>query len=440
MYLQDGYKLIRAEQLIAALAALNTGTISFRSLRAYLGCFELLAIREAAERSTTKLRKTPLRRFLTSELGALLEAEADVSVSRELSQLKRAELLSFSEAAITVSDAPTHEAELQALLGGRGARRLIPVPRRVLRFLAACSKPALVKTIIAYLLRGLSLDKDGRIKSTGTAKVSWICKLCQISERAARSARAELIRLGWITKDTSSFQRKLNRDGAYFVINTAWNRVFKQFAPPKAEKGPEFAPPLKRLETPSDSKNQKLGEPDGSGFCGKERGGKAPFLARSIVTEHFSDAHLPQANSASQNFRASTRTQRQRPSEKMQGPRMPDIRNIQPEDLRRVSTLKTLYHQAISAQWLQDSEASFRNFVAAAVRGTRVQGDAVRVFVGIVRRQLWHHISHEQEERARVVIRNFQEKVGANKDVVSEPIPNKVSEVIQELSASLGMG
>ena len=142
VYHQDGYKLIRAEQLVAALAALNTGAITFRALRTYLGCFELLAIREAAERSTTKLRKKPLR------------PEADVSVSRELSQLKRAELLSFSEAAITVSDSPTHGAELYSLLGGRGAQRLIPVPRRVLRFLAGCSKPALVKTIIANKQKG----------------------------------------------------------------------------------------------------------------------------------------------------------------------------------------------------------------------------------------------------------------------------------------------
>ena len=245
MYLQDGYKLIRADQLTAALAAANARTINFRALRAYLGCFELIAIREAAERSTTKLRKTPLRRFLASELAALIDPEEHVSVSRELSQLKRAGLLTFSEAAIIVSDAPIQGAELHSLIGGRGTRRLIPVPRRVLRFLASCSKPALVKTVIAYLLRGLTLDKTGEIKSTGTAKVSWICKLCQISERAARSARAELIRTGWITKDTGSFQRKLNRDGAYFVINTASSSHLHPLEPKNA---PNLHPLLKDLK------------------------------------------------------------------------------------------------------------------------------------------------------------------------------------------------
>ena len=362
MYLQDGYKLIRADQLTAALAAANARTINFRALRAYLGCFELIAIREAAERSTTKLRKTPLRRFLASELAALIDPEEHVSVSRELSQLKRAGLLTFSEAAIIVSDAPIQGAELHSLIGGRGTRRLIPVPRRVLRFLASCSKPALVKTVIAYLLRGLTLDKTGEIKSTGTAKVSWICKLCQISERAARSARAELIRTGWITKDTGSFQRKLNRDGAYFVINTAWKRVFKPFAPPRAEKCTEFAPPLKRLETPSDSKNQKLTERDKSGFCGKERGGK------------------------------------------------PDLRYIQPEDIRKPSRLRELYFQATQAGWLQPSEANFLNFAAAAVRANRAAGDSVRIFIGIIRRGLWHHISASDEERGTAVLRSVRER------------------------------
>ena len=357
MYLQDGYKLIKAEQLIAALAALNTGTITFRAFRAYLGCFELLAIREAAERSKTRLRKQPLRRFLTSELARLIDPTEQTSVCRELSRLNREGLLSFSEGAITVPDSPAHGAELHFLLGGRGTRRLIPVPRRVLRFLASCSKPALVKTIIAYLLRGLSLDKSGKIKSTGTAKVSWICKLCKISERAARSARAELIRLGWITKDTGSFQRKLNRDGAYFVINTAWNCVSKQFAPPRAEKCTKFAPPLKRPETLSDSKNQKLPETERSGFCGKERG------------------------------------------------RKPDLRNIQPEDIRKPSRLRELYEQATHAGWLGRSEANFLNFAGAAVRANRSGGNAVRIFVGIVRKGLWHHISASDEERGRAVLR-----------------------------------
>src|SRR5207342_280831 len=90
-------------------------------------------------------------------------------------------------------------------------------------------------------------------------------------ERAARAARAELIRLGWITKDTGSFQRKLNRDGAYFVINPLWRRAVKQSAPPDPKKCTASAPPIQKPETPIGSKNQKPALRPESGVCTANR-------------------------------------------------------------------------------------------------------------------------------------------------------------------------
>ena len=130
------------------------------------------------------------------------------------------------------------------MLGGRGGKRLVPFPRQVLKYMAKCSRPAVAKTVVAYLVRGLALERTGKIRGAGRVKISWICKLCQISERAARAARAELIRLGWITKDTGSFQRKLNRDGAYFIINPGWRRVVRRSAPLAPENCTESAPPI----------------------------------------------------------------------------------------------------------------------------------------------------------------------------------------------------
>jgi hypothetical protein len=94
VYSQNGYKLIRAEQLLGALGALNGNQITFRAFRAYIGCFELLAIREAAERSNPGTGKKPQRRFLRSEVSALIDERGEARVSRELSSLKAAGLLS----------------------------------------------------------------------------------------------------------------------------------------------------------------------------------------------------------------------------------------------------------------------------------------------------------------------------------------------------------
>ncbi len=377
MCVQDGFRLVRANQLLAALAAFNTGEISFRALRLYLACHESLAIREAADRSRRRGQKAQ-RRFQRSELAVRIGLEPGASVSRELSLLQKAGLVAFSESSITVADRSLLDGDSPALLGGRGARRLVPVPRQVLRFLSVSTKPALVKTVLAYLLRGLSLGADGTMRGKGTAKISWICALCRISERAARSARAELIRMGWISKDTGSVQRKLNRDGAYFVIDIAWRRTAASFAPLKKSFCRQFAPLPERLETPSDLKNRKLADGGDAGPCGKKK---------------------------------------------------PDWRNIHSEDIRKPARLRELYEQATRSGWIERSDAAWLNFAAAAVRANRVAGDSVRIFVGIVRKGLWHHISTSDEDRARAVlatafVRNSGREAEAGRKQAATPMRN----------------
>ena len=78
MHSQDGYKLISAKELVVALDALNGRQITFRAFRVFIGCFELLAIREAAERSNERGGKRRRRRFLRSELTQLINAKAKV--------------------------------------------------------------------------------------------------------------------------------------------------------------------------------------------------------------------------------------------------------------------------------------------------------------------------------------------------------------------------
>lgn len=380
MYFQDGYKLISAEQLLGGLHALNERQITFRAFRTFIASFEVLAVREAAERSKGAKSRKPQRRFLRSELAHLIGAREGMTISRELSSLRTTGLLTFSETVIA-SDAPYGCSSLLSLLGGRGGKRLVPVPRQVLKYLAKCNRPAVAKTVVAYLIRGLALERTGRIRSAGTVKISWICRLCQISERAARAARAELIRLGWITKDTGSFQRKLNRDGAYFVINPAWRRVAKRSAPLAPEKCSGSAPPIEIPETPYGSKNQKAAQP--------QRAASRPVTG--VCTANEGNIH-----------------------------ETPSLRDIKPEDLKRLSRLKVLYAEATAAKWLNRSEANLRNFVAAAARATRVDGDPVRVFVGIVRKALWHHLTSADEERATSALRRERDRqVGTKAGKVS---------------------
>ena len=109
--------------------------------------------------------------------------------------------------------------------------------------------------LIAYMLRGLTISRQGaEVCGKGTAKLSWICAIAGLSERAARYARGELIELGWIERDTGSHQWKLNRDGAYFSVNLDWSRATSTagktrnaaaecLAPPPNRKAAQFCPP-----------------------------------------------------------------------------------------------------------------------------------------------------------------------------------------------------
>src|SRR5204863_9259947 len=104
------------------------------------------------------------------ELAHLIGAKEGTTVSRELSSLKAAGLLAFTETSIEPA-AGSRAVDLLSLFGSRGGSRLVPVPRQVLKFLARCTRPALAKTVIAYLLRGLALEISGKIRSAGTVKI-----------------------------------------------------------------------------------------------------------------------------------------------------------------------------------------------------------------------------------------------------------------------------
>src|SRR5439155_6956412 len=86
----------------------------------------------------------------------------------------------------------------------------------------------------------------------------------------------------------------------------------------------------------------------------------------------------------------------------------PSIRNIQLEDLNRFSRTEALYWQAVEQGLVEHSENQALNWLAAAVRAkTVLSGDPVRIFAGIVRQKLWHHVTSEQEDRARRALNRY---------------------------------
>lgn len=400
--MQSGYKTITPIQLANALSVLQRGELPPDGLRVYLACFAMVAIREAAARHASKQRhpSQTIPRFKCNELERLTRLGGP-RIRRALQTLQRNKLIQFTENRIEITERPLPGSEelLAELSCGRSPLRPIPVPRSMLRFLAQNRKSSLTLTAMGYLVRGVSLSRRGKISGRGTAKASWIADTLGLSERAVRYARLELIRLGWFERDTGSFQRKLNRDGAYFSINLDWSFTLKnhrpvsaamapvanlpepfvnpdkdvrEFAPLPSENTPVFAPPYKDRKTSIESKNQKAqgAEAPCSGVCLKEMG---------------------EASAAKVDLPAAS------------------LHHLRREDFFRLSRLEALYAQAVERGWIRASESMALNFIAAAVRAREVGEDPARMFVALIRRQLWHHITQAQEDHARRALNRYRE-------------------------------
>lgn len=407
-------------QLSNLVVLLKSSRISVLDARVYLGGIELLERREIAKRVRALGGDRPekLSRFSIQELVSVVPETTFARVRRALKRLESAGALSFASHRIeTTRTGLFPEEPLSVELKKRGAlSRLVPVPRRLLAELCRETRKSVLLTKLAYVIRGLTLDREsGELRSRGCVKASWIAQHFGLSIRSVRLARSSLIQSGFIGKDRSSFQRKLNRDGSYFEIDLSRyagtlaaeksresdsletvpahsehgsagtlpsgqiqqdqvaeiDRARRCFvpagiAPPEPPNRTRIAPPRERQETPYGLKNQKT-------------------------------------ECSSFSPRAST------PGVRGTETRTVNLKNIQLEDLRRLSSLRILYEQTVAAKWISRSEADFQNFVAAAVRVTRLAPDAlrtdpVRVFVGIVKKRLWHHVTAAQEERAREVI------------------------------------
>lgn len=370
MVIEGGYQPVTPIFLGNLLTHFFKRTISWPAVRIAFACLEMSAIREAAIKSKPKWKKrkgefNEYRRQEISELTGLnLRA-----IGKGLSQLNAASILKINAKQIQFANTPQTEAtELTELICcRRGARRLIPVPRRAIRFVAGETSSTLARVMIAYWVRGLSLRKvSPQIGARGTVKANWIADIFQLSLRSVRYAQAKLRSSGWIGKDTGSKQWKLNRDGAYFEINVQW-KISKavpvvRFAPPVTRKCIAIAPPIENKFTPSELKNQGT-------------------ALKAGVLRSKSETRLSQ----------------------------PCIRRIRKEDLFDQGRLEILFRKAVEVGWARFCEADRLKFVGAAIRARQAEGDSVRIFAGIIHKRLWNHVTFKQEDDARLWLQKERE-------------------------------
>ena len=375
MYIQGGYVFFSSKSLSRLNAQISSRSLTTVEGRGMLAFQEMRSIRAAAAslRARSKKGSALVPNYSTKEFSRLTNLPLQVASK------------TFKK--VIASDFNSKE-------GGK----LIPIPRRVIRFLAKCERRSTILVLLTYLERGLCLDK-GKIKSAGTAKASLIAEKTGLTIRSVRTARAELLELGLITPDTTKYQRKLNKDGAYFTINLSWEerkngaqvskgqesvktktetvpvdnspRPTAKISPLPIKNCTQISPPYRNKLSSKEYRNQKTQSKDSnsSGVFSK-REGEGRILAR------------------------------------------PTIKNVQIADLEQFSRCDELYQQACKLGLVRPSEASYLNWFGAAIRAKTAAEvkDPVKVFMGILKKNLWMNITQEQEDRARLAIKKYRKE------------------------------
>ncbi|QDV90741.1 hypothetical protein RAS2_18240 [Phycisphaerae bacterium RAS2] len=374
-----GFCLVSGTLLSRAWAAYRRGDLHLLDLRVWFACLELVARRCVA---TKGIRP----KYRIDEIRSLVGGAGGEHLRHAVRRLEKSRLVIWGESCITVPKCddslvdPDYDRMCEHVANHR---RLVPVPRRIVRLIAGGARRVVIATILGHLLRCLYY-RNGRCEPEGSCKASWITEVFGVSLRNVKSARQHLVSIGWLLPVVCG-QTYLNRFGQRMRINLEWSRNDKSLdgkrSPPPAFSTTGSAPPYK---------DKKLS---------------------SRFDQHQKPAHGP-AGVFKQNGRGT----------------QPTLRHVVAEDLRDPTRLLELFRQAVIARLVSTSECDRLRFFAAAEHaktiGTR---NPCGLFVTVVRRRLWQFATQGDEDAARRRLRwlAMQRPAIRNGDNVGQTILSK---------------
>lgn len=156
----------------------------------------LLAVAEVAERR----KFSRFARFQVTEVAAMLAVglhRAGAAIRR----LMRLGAIHWTPKAAKLSCEPDTDAEpgFRGRSDSYGRARLVPLPRRMARFLIECAKPTLAWTAIGHAARTI-YNHGKAARSIGTCSASWLASWAPLDERSIRRSRKVLSGCGWYSK------------------------------------------------------------------------------------------------------------------------------------------------------------------------------------------------------------------------------------------------
>jgi hypothetical protein len=326
-------------------------------------------------------------RFTTGELSAFLglpEKKARLA----LKELQLLGLVEFSETRLVVASSlddvaltAAERVEFEEWLSKLTPRASFPIPRSILALACESSSRAFIATVLGVCLRcSWYYPSRKEWRGRGRLSLSWLSESFGVCPRALKSAKKQLMGLGWIHQEQTS------RFGDRLIINPAWRRwvATKEFggvgehasapaagpknAPPPPHSGPKNAPPKREENLPTEGKYQRQSPPE-------RREPPGPGVQIQGIQK-------PQDNS----------------------PEIPPPRlsQILPADFRDVGRALELFRQAAKCGLVPNSSEHSRLLWMAAIERARTvpARSPAAVFLYLVKNRKWDYLSDGHFEAA----------------------------------------
>lgn len=395
---EGGFQFLTVAQLCAVWCAYDNRQIHLPDIRLWCAAQEM-----RARRCQVPPGQQPAYRH--NELRSLSGGRRGITPA--LARLQTAGLLTWDTTALTF---PSPAIEPQTALARMIAQipnhhRRIPVPRRLLRFLAKGCSRVLLATILGHLFRCLYY-RQGQCRADGFCKASWIAEVFGVSPRAVKTARQRLEALGFLQR-TETPQWVRNRYGQKMTINLQWDGTLgvpsgaptpaHAIAPPSASFSNAIAPPDSDKELLTELKHQNPA-------CGRLTGVLSTLFAQAQVCLRNGTTFLEEPDSLV-GVPAVTTTRHVHAAPVSAPPVSlppPRLGHVLVADLHEMARLLQLYTQAVQARMIDASEADRLNFVALAQHVLQFQPkNPGGLFLQLLRHRRFAVITQAEEDQAR---------------------------------------
>jgi hypothetical protein len=422
-----GYVLCAAGGLFALWWLRKLGILRGLDFRVFFALLEM-----QARRCELPEGRDPRHGLL--ELSRLCGGTSEPELKRALRRLRKVGFVKgFTRATLVLArnaddlalDDETREFLDEKFLLLRSPKRLVPLPRRMVRLLASGACMTFAAVILGTAIATLFF-KRGVVTARGAYKASWLAEAFGISERTVYRHRTYLVEeLRWL-RIIASPQLRQNANGLLVEVDLDWDGAppisILVSIEPKAESKQEASHEAGESKRTPDSTGTSLApEPDcqappaqnGGHLSGPRDLYKEPFQeelnnkpAPGGGPESGNGVYQPKISDLDRNSNSNPNSERNANASANSTGAKPNLKRVTLADLKDPARLAELHAQAVAEKLITGSENDRLQFFAAAERAKTVGSkNPPGLFIRIVRSGLWRFLSQDDEEAARRKIR-----------------------------------